>query len=239
LLPIFLVTWFGGFWAGSLIAVASAVVWLVADYATGYRYSHPAIPYWNMLVQVTLFLIMAYVLSVLRYALAHERALASTDPLTGVANRRAFIGWIAHEHARAQRYRHSFAIAYLDLDHFKLVNDRFGHAVGDHVLRLAAQTMRDSLRAADTLGRLGGDEFGVLMPEINATQAEAVLRRVQQNLQRTMQAHGYPVTVSIGVAAFATPPATIDELLKTADVLLYLAKTNGKNTIQYAAIVSA
>jgi diguanylate cyclase (GGDEF)-like protein len=121
----------------------------------------------------------------------------------------------------------------IDLDNFKIVNDCFGHSTGDILLRLVAHTIQQNIRVTDTVARLGGDEFAILLPETGRNVAEAILQKVQKINLEIMRRHGWPVTLSIGVVTFTSPPSTVDETLRISDQLMYSAKNNGKNSIQY------
>jgi diguanylate cyclase (GGDEF)-like protein len=233
LLPIFLVTWFTERWMGVTISIVSAITWLITDFTAGHAYSYPAIPYWNMIVRLGTFLIMTLILSALKKALEHEKELARTDPLTGVANGRYFITLADMEINRARRYKHSFTVVYIDLDNFKTVNDQFGHSTGDALLRSVAHTIRNNIRATDIVGRLGGDEFAILLPETGPEPAEVITRKVQKVNLDVMHKNEWPVTFSIGVVTFLGPPSTVDEMLKISDGVMYAAKKNGKNAIKY------
>jgi diguanylate cyclase (GGDEF)-like protein len=233
LFPIFLVTWFTERWMGVTISIVSAITWLITDFTAGHAYSYPAIPYWNMIVRLGTFLIMTLILSALKKALEHEKELARTDPLTGVANRRYFITLADMEINRARRYKHSFTVVYIDLDNFKTVNDHFGHSTGDALLRSVAHTIRNNIRATDIVGRLGGDEFAILLPEIGPEPAEVITHKVQKVNLDVMQKNEWPVTFSIGVVTFVSPPSTVDEMLKISDGVMYAAKKTNKNAIKY------
>lgn len=233
LLPIFLVTWFTERWMGVTISIVSAITWLITDFTAGHAYSYPAIPYWNMIVRLGTFLIMTLILSALKKALEHEKELARTDPLTGVANGRYFITLADMEINRARRYKHSFTVVYIDLDNFKTVNDHFGHSTGDALLRSVAHTIRNNIRATDIVGRLGGDEFAILLPETGPEPAEVITRKVQKVNLDVMQKNEWPVTFSIGVVTFVSPPSTVDEMLKISDGVMYAAKKTNKNAIKY------
>jgi len=233
LLPIFLVTWFTERWMGITISIVSAITWLITDFTAGHAYSYPAIPYWNMIVRLGTFLIMTLILSALKKALEHEKELARTDPLTGVANGRYFITLADMEINRARRYKHSFTVVYIDLDNFKTVNDHFGHSTGDALLRSVAHTIRNNIRATDIVGRLGGDEFAILLPETGPEPAEVITRKVQKVNLDVMQKNEWPVTFSIGVVTFVSPPSTVDEMLKISDGVMYAAKKTNKNAIKY------
>jgi len=168
----------------------------------------------------------------LKNGLEREKALARTDSLTQIANRRAFYELASTEINRAHRYKRPFTIVSMDLDNFKIVNDRFGHKIGDTLLCSVANTIQKNIRATDVVARLGGDEFTVLLPEIGAESARVVAHKLQKELLDTMQTNEWPVTFSMGVVTFNSAPATVDEMLKKADTLMYSAKQSGKNIIK-------
>jgi len=169
-------------------------------------------------------------LSQLRRTQSQLRLLATHDPLTTVLNARAFASQLAQELGRNRRYGRPLALIYLDLDDFKKVNDAHGHATGDAVLRLVADAMRSAVRQADVVGRLGGDEFGLLMPETDGTVAHAVATRLAGGIRTVFR--GTPsVTASIGVVAVSGTEAGSDELLRKADQAMYEAKRAGKDRV--------
>ena len=169
-------------------------------------------------------------LSQLRRTQSQLQLLATHDPLTTVLNARAFASQVAQELGRNRRYGRPLALVYLDLDDFKKVNDAHGHATGDAVLRLVADAMRSAVREADVVGRLGGDEFGVLMPETDGTVAHAVANRLAGGIRTVFR--GTPsVTASIGVVAVSGTEAGSDELLRKADQAMYEAKRAGKDRV--------
>ena len=179
--------------------------------------------------------------------MAKERAdqanlrLASQDPLTGAANRRALMQALETELARASRQHTPLALLMVDIDHFKRVNDHYGHLAGDHVLRHIVGVLRQRLRASDVLGRYGGEEFMVLLPGTDlhgAAQLAEQLRQAVQAAPCEWQGQRIPFTVSIGVAASADTPAdpsrTSEALLQAADQALYRAKDDGRNRVALA-----
>jgi diguanylate cyclase (GGDEF)-like protein/PAS domain S-box-containing protein len=167
----------------------------------------------------------------LRAALENEKNVSRVDFLTQIANRRAFSEILQLEIKRSRRYRRPMTLAYLDLDNFKQVNDQFGHDTGDELLRLTAQTLRANIRATDTIARLGGDEFALLLPETDHQPACAVIAKLRGILLETIEARHHAVTLSVGLATFAAPGDSIDEVIKIADDLMYSAKNQGKNCV--------
>ena len=155
-----------------------------------------------------------------------------TDPLTGVLTRRSFVERLDREHARALRYPRPIAVLMLDVDRLKDINDRGGHAAGDAALRRMAAAIASGLRAADTAGRIGGDEFAVMAPEADAAAALTLAERIRSTAERTDAPAETLATVSIGVAAAAAGEEwTPAGLLDRADRALYGAKTRGRNRV--------
>ncbi len=170
---------------------------------------------------------------------AETRRLATTDYLTGLFNRRHFNAIAPREIERARRYQRPIALLTFDVDHFKAINDTYGHAAGDAVLIHIATRLRARLRDADLLARYGGEEFVALLPETNLAGAECVAERVRVEMEaQPVIVAGKPVmiTMSIGVAAFDSPAETdqLEILLQYADRALYGAKSTGRNKVVLA-----
>jgi len=163
------------------------------------------------------------------------RKLATTDPLTGLANRRAFFEKAGQMRLHAIRYQHSLSVMMLDIDHFKLINDTFGHDIGDDILKLVSDIMSQSLRDVDILGRLGGEEFAIVLPETGLSDAVAAAERIRASVEafklQTNQGE-IDVKISIGVVLFCADDESIEALLKKADNLLYRAKERGRNRVE-------
>jgi diguanylate cyclase (GGDEF)-like protein len=164
---------------------------------------------------------------------ARLRTLAREDPLTGALNRRAFVERLDDELARAARAGSPCAVAVIDIDHFKAINDRFGHAAGDAALRGLVATVSERLRRGDALGRLGGEEFAVLLADATADGAERYADELRELIALDAAASGTPFTVSVGVAE-AAPGGTAEDLLLAADAALYSAKHAGRDTVRAA-----
>jgi two-component system cell cycle response regulator len=168
-----------------------------------------------------------------------ERA-ARTDPLTGVGNRRIFDERLAAELARTVRHGRPLALLMFDLDHFKRVNDGFGHLVGDQLLALFGSILRKELRASDLPCRYGGEEFLVIAPETTVTQAEVVGNRIRLAFRdrSTEVAAGGVSTVSVGIAGSDTvePPLDARALVAAADAALYRAKAGGRDRVELAPV---
>ena len=156
-------------------------------------------------------------------AIAAAEQIAATDPLTGVLNRRGFGEAVERELARARRHDHPFALAYLDVRGLKAVNDGEGHLVGDELIRHVAGLLRDCARAGDVIGRLGGDEFGLLLAEQSAEGAAIVRRRLQAQLSARRAAidTDLPWDLTVGTAAYPDDGGSFETLLSVADRRLY------------------
>lgn len=156
---------------------------------------------------------------------------ASLDGLTGLWNRVRIDQFFAEEIARAQRYGTPFSVILLDIDHFKLVNDQHGHAVGDSVLRQFARLLRDNVRSIDKVGRLGGEEFLIILPEIDATQARAAAITLQERIRQFDFDTVLRKTASFGITQFCGDESP-QGMLDRADRALYKAKENGRDRIE-------
>lgn len=227
--PIGIAAWSAGRTVGSIFAVLGSLAWLISDLGTATWYSHSLFPVWNALARFGLFLIIVYLLDSVRASLRAHQTLAYSDPLTGLANTRAFLQHADEEINRSRRYRHPFSVAYVDVDDFKAVNDTLGHMAGDELLRTVAQTMRKALRNTDAVARLGGDEFAVLFPETAADEARETLQKLLRRLAVQMGRGKWPVTFSVGLMTFDTPPADTARMLALSDALMYEVKKSGKN----------
>jgi diguanylate cyclase (GGDEF)-like protein len=224
-----------------LISV-SAIALIVLGYCL-----EPDPDFWDGLSNRTFSVVMVVVtaLSLGRLAVSERKLTlrALTDPLTGVFNRRTFLDLSNKEAARAQRRGSLTSVFMIDIDHFKRINDTYGHPVGDLVIKALAETATKGLRPTDILARYGGEEFVITLPETDADVAHRVAERLRAALERlVVPSEGGEVrfTVSIGVATFATG-VSIALAMERADHALYRAKEGGRNRVEVAesAIVEA
>jgi diguanylate cyclase (GGDEF)-like protein len=234
LIPVSLVAWFSGRGLGGFVSLVSAGVWLLVDLLTREPYSHSLIPYWNAATRVGFFVIVAWLLSALKTSLAREKTMARTDYVTGATNARFFSELAQMEIDRSKRYGHPFTFAYLDLDQFKAVNDRYGHATGDRVLGTVTRTIVENLRKTDFVARLGGDEFALLLPETGAEAGRFAVSKIRDALLGGMKKNQWPVSFSIGVMTYIVPPPSVDAMIKEGDDLMYSVKRSGKNGIAFS-----
>jgi diguanylate cyclase (GGDEF)-like protein len=168
------------------------------------------------------------------------RTQATHDSLTGLLNRAAILDILDKEFARSTRGGGSTAVIAADLDHFKNVNDTYGHQAGDTVLVEATQRMQSSLRKYDAMGRCGGEEFLVICPGCTAENAATLAERLRESVSAgpiECVDGAIPVTVSLGVAATTSGQGQVDQLLKAADEALYAAKRNGRNRVEFGSLI--
>jgi len=232
LIPVSFFTWYITRTAGIVASVASAAITLVANLASPAHLVHPRVAYWNALVWLGFFVLLTVIVAELKTLYHMEWQLSRVDNLTRISNRLGFHEIVTAEMNRAQRFGQPVTLAYLDLDGFKQVNDKWGHAVGDRVLVSVARTMRKVLRQTDAVARMGGDEFAFIMPNTGKDAAGHALSKISAALTGAMRQHRWPVTFSMGAVTFLTPPGSIEEMIKRADELMYSAKRKGKGSVQ-------
>lgn len=236
LLPILLVTLAVNERAGFFVAILSAQVLMTAEVAVGQRYSHWIIYVWNVLIRMGSFSFFAFLVASLLESRREEQLAARTDFVTGAVNARYFHEMLQMEIERIRRYPHPFTVAFIDIDDFKRINDTFGHKVGDSVLRFIAEQLRSQLRKTDVVARIGGDEFGLLLPSLRQQEAEAVLSKVHAGLVEALREQNLPLTFSVGAVTCVTPPYTADQLIHMADELMYSVKNTTKNDIRFTTV---
>jgi diguanylate cyclase (GGDEF)-like protein len=159
---------------------------------------------------------------------------ANHDPLTGLPNRRAFVERLEEAVRAAHEHGTQHAVAFLDLDRFKVLNDRFGHALGDRLLREVARAMGRVVRGADVIGRIGGDEFALLLSECSLENARNIANKMRQVVERHRiehQGESLGVGVSIGLAVIDATTQSAERALSEADAACYQAKAAGRNAV--------
>jgi diguanylate cyclase (GGDEF)-like protein len=235
LVPVAVLAWKGGTWLGLAGSVASVLVWLAAGLGARWLQG-PLRLAWDSAVRFLTFEVLALLIASLKGSIEHLEEVSRTDPLTTAANTRAFREQLKAEVERSRRYRRPFTISYLDLDNFKNVNDSFGHATGDELLRTVVDTIRSHVRATDLVARLGGDEFALLLPETDLEGARTVIGRIRSGIQAEMDARQWPVTMSVGSLTCLDPRLDVDALVRKADELMYDAKLRGKDLVNFIAL---
>ena len=233
LVPISLTVWLSGRLAGLAVSLISAIIWMVADQASGQTYSHALVPYWNAAVRFGYFTLHTLLMSLLLASLAREKIKALFDALTGAANWRHFEEYSRRQIERDRRYHQPVTVAYLDLDNFKVINDRLGHAAGDDLLRTMAEIIHGQIRTADMLARLGGDEFALLLPDTGYEAAGTVLQRIHRSVDAELARRDVPITLSIGAITCDALPLSVEALIQRADEMMYAVKRAGKNGVRH------
>lgn len=230
LIPIFLFTWAVNGNVGIIVACISAAIWLYIEVISSPQYSSSFVYFWNSIIRLGFFLLPVLLIR----NLEQERMHARTDFLTTALNTRSFHDIAQRELDRSVRYHRPFTVAFIDIDNFKTINDTFGHMFGDMVLRSISQNIQKHIRKTDIIARVGGDEFALLLPEVDSDTARAAISKMQQKLIEEMITNKWPVTFSIGVITMNAPQLTVDEILGIADKMMYSVKNHGKNDIKYA-----
>jgi diguanylate cyclase (GGDEF)-like protein len=231
-------TWISGRNGGFILTAIAMLTWVAADLSSGRQFSAAWIPYVNALTRLATYSFVTVTVAKLHVLLLQERELAARDPLTGLLNRRAFTEAGQAEVDRARRYGRSLAVVFVDLDNFKQINDRRGHATGDAVLQAVAQALRSSSRASDQIARLGGDEFALLLPEVGQAAAADIGNKMATAMRSALADYA-PASASIGVAWFESADRDFPKMIDAADALMYEIKAAGKNDVRVRRIVEA
>lgn len=233
LVPVSFGAWYNGRRFGFSVSILCSIIWYFAEINGGRVYSHIGVPVWNALVHLGFFLAGAYAATKLAQSLAWARTQALIDPLTGLSTRRAFDIRLEQGLALARRNSKPISIAFIDVDDFKGINDRFGHQEGDRALRVIADTLARVVRHVDTAARLGGDEFCLMLPNTAEAGAKAVVDKVMSDLRQ----HQSPsISCSVGVITLHTPTLNVQGVIDAADKLMYAVKRSGKNAARFNTI---
>jgi diguanylate cyclase (GGDEF)-like protein len=228
LFPILLVAWNCGRGWGLVFAVGSVAIAFVQTALQESPHVSPIHLYIadaNVLLE---YVIAVLLTGALRKLYDQERFNARIDALTGARNRKGFQEALTSEIARHERKGITFCLAYIDCDNFKQVNDNYGHAEGDRLLKAIAEVALETLRRSDTVGRIGGDEFAVILPETGRTEALFVVDKLQHKLRAVTRLLQRRVSFSIGVAVFDKTPGAATAAMEFADRLMYTAKKSSK-----------
>ena len=234
LIPVSVSTWGVGRNTGIAISALSAITWAVSNTFAGETYPSSFILIWNALTRLGFFGVVTTLLHTLKQVIKEEKILASTDPLTGAYNRRAFYEIINTKVLQAKIHRRPYTLAYIDLDNFKQINDQMGHIVGDSVLKTVVSTIQSNIRDKDFIARLGGDEFALLITETDEMGAKHIIERLNTKILAAMQVQGWKITFSIGMLTFLTPPVRISKMIGLTDQLMYEVKSQSKNAMIFS-----
>ena len=234
LVPVLVATWFAGTGWGALFVAASVVLRIQVELDQQVD-STMLIAMLNQGSFAVVAAIAMFAFRHLQYTQKELHDLAIHDPLTRVLNARSFSDRLGLELSRNRRYKRPLSLLYLDLDNFKALNDSRGHQTGDAALRLVADAMSRAVREADVVGRMGGDEFAVLMPETDGPLAHAAARRLADGIRASFDGTP-PLSASIGIVSFTDTAAGTDDVLRRADQAMYEAKHAGKNRVVQVAL---
>jgi diguanylate cyclase (GGDEF)-like protein len=230
MIPVILLTAAVGRRAGILMSGVSALAIFVCDVFPGLSEGRDLVRHvLSGVFNLGGFLICSLLLSLLVDSLRREKDAARVDWLTGACTVREFYRAARSEVSRSCRYGHPLSLAYIDLNNFKHINDSYGHALGDTVLKTFAEHVGKGIRETDVVARLGGDEFAVLMPEADGEAAREAIERIQGSVAREFSKRKWPVSFSAGIVTFRRdPPESVDLMIRAADSLMYAAKRNGE-----------
>ncbi|PWI35310.1 GGDEF domain-containing protein [Vibrio albus] len=232
-IPVLLASWYGssktGIGLAMLIALSMLAMSADIDFI-GFEYSSSA---YDVAVILVVYIFVAILVTNFRKVHGIEVEAADSDTLTGLHSSRSFYAEIANEILRSNRYGHKFSLAYIDVDNFKKINDTFGHDTGDKLLIELSKSLVSSLRATDTIARIGGDEFVCLFPETEQGEAKSAILKAEKSLKERMNRRKWDVSFSIGLVTFESLPEDVREAVKIADELMYSVKKNKKNDIAY------
>lgn len=231
LIPVFWIAFVLGPVPGTCLAAVSVTVSLLAWRNLACVHEHVFLWTFNAFLLAVYSLFAVFLAHALAGALKREEGLSRHDPLTKAYNAKAFYQSLEIEARRCRRYNRPLAVAYIDCDDFKVLNERFGRKKGDEVLKLTSDIVRLGLRLTDTFARMPGDEFAVILPETHHRDAKNIFLRIRKSLAEDLVIHETKATFSIGVATFLNPPEALESMVQKAQALMRDAKANGKNMV--------
>ena len=220
------------------VSVFNIIIWQWVDIVSNRIPQSLPENIWNLASRLVILVLVGLLLHSLRNALEREKVLSSKDDLTNVLNARSFGNRLDDELARAIRYSRPLTLAFLDVDDFKLVNDTYGHKVGDQVLQEMADVMSQSIRKNDAIGRLGGDEFSIILIETGLAEARSIITSLQKTINDVIKANNWPISISIGVISCVMMYCDSDRLIHFADQIMYSVKEDSKGSVKYASLVN-
>lgn len=200
----------------------------------------------DLMAKFAPFLLVTYLVTLLaadiEFSRRAHRFLSETDEMTGMQNRRAFATTLRKEFDRARRHQQTFSLLMIDADGLKPTNDSYGHAAGDRLIQLIAESIKSTLRGSDSYGRHGGDEFVALLPDTDRGRAREAAERIRIRVANTsfdVDGHRIESTVSVGIATYPEDAIDLEDLKRIADNALYRAKSGGKNRVVAADRIKA
>lgn len=233
IIPVLLSSWYGSKKSGAFMSVLACLSFVSATLSLGLNPHEMRSILFDTAILFLVLLIVATIVTDFRKVHRLEVTAAETDFLTGACSSRKFYAELANEILRSKRYGHIFSIAYLDVDNFKMINDKLGHTAGDKLLIEVSRCLRTTLRETDIISRIGGDEFACILPESEQEQVISALKKAEIALKAAMKKYSWNVSFSVGVVTFRNLPDDVNEAVKIADNLMYEVKRDKKNDIAY------
>lgn len=238
LIPVSFAIWFVSRPLGwSFVAIAVAVMLHFDGIHWGRAWD--SVEFWNVMTSGATLAVFAIIFSEVRGVYQNVQDQSLHDSLTALANRRAFLALLSAENRRMRREGKPLSVAYIDVDDFKLVNDKLGHTAGDSLLKSLARCMESTVRSSDTVARLGGDEFAVLLPDTDEPAAKTIVNKLHERMLVCGAFPNHPVTLSIGAVTFRRDDESAEKMLEHADRAMYTVKQSGKNRVEYRFITPA
>lgn len=234
LLPIILACWFTGLFFCCFVFCLTVLSWTLSDYLLAGSNIEPLPFLFNSTIHALILAYITYLLRYIRHLLIRESQLAREDSLTKIPNRRSFYesGEIAFSTGHRQQL--PVTIIFIDVDSFKSINDTYGHKIGDKLLFEAAQVMNQHVRKNDVLGRIGGDEFCLILLNVEKEQAHSYATNLKEKLAEKMYQHQWQTTFSMGIVTYRVTPPDFLNTIEQADRLMYEVKINGRNGFSQA-----
>lgn len=229
LLPIILASWFTGVFFCCFVFCLTIFSWTLSDYLLAGSHIDPLPFLFNSTIHALILAYITYLLRYIRHLLIRESQLAREDSLTKIPNRRSFYESGEVAFSTGHRQQLPITIIFVDVDSFKSINDNYGHKVGDNLLFEAAQVMNQHLRKNDVLGRMGGDEFCLILLNVDKEQAQTYATNLKEKLIEKMQQHQWQTTFSMGIVTYRVTPPDFLNTIEQADKLMYEVKANGRN----------
>ncbi len=231
IVPVVVIAWVDGYRSGLFLSFLAAAMWISTDLITGRQFSSHWVPFLNGMTRLATYVLVAYLIARVKTLMVQINAIAHYDALTGLHNRRAFFDAGEEEVMRSRRYLRPLAVAFLDLDDFKRLNDSLGHKTGDLALKAVAAALLEHLRPTDRIARIGGDEFAVILPEVSYQAASEAGNKLVVAINIALEKFP-PAAVSIGIAWFENAAIGFPEMMEAADVLMYEIKQAGKRGVR-------
>ncbi len=236
LIPIALTTWYAGHVLGIILSIFSTFAWMSVYLAGPYVMTGSNHFFFsnflNILLKFGVFFSFTIILSLLRASHIRLYKLSNTDYLTGAANKRSYFATLEYELNKMARYKRPLTIIFIDIDNFKYINDTKGHDAGDLLIKRAVNELKRSVRATDTVARMGGDEFSILLPETDKAGALSIVEKINNTLSGVCLEYNNQISFSIGVAVFNNIPESPDAAIAFADRLMYDVKRDAENKIK-------